>query len=113
MMLTARFAAFYFLAIIVGCSSSYTVEVEEGLPNRVYLNFDKGTSVKVGDQFALYQYHQASPSGSGHAHGGGGSSTLRHDVGRVRVVRIVNEIQAEVVVISGRAEAGLLIEEFR
>lgn len=98
--------------IFYGCaSSSYSIHVIDGLSREVYLTFSKGADVKVDDVFVLY-HDQMAPSnttgGGGHAgHGGGGSSMVRHTIGRVQVIRLVDENHALVKVLSGEIEEGV------
>lgn len=101
--------------ILNGCSSSsYGIRVIDGAPKEVYLTFSKGTYVNVGDIFVLYHIQQAPASGSGHgAHGGhgGGPLNLKHEVGRVQVIKVADETHALVKVLSGYAEDGLNAEK--
>jgi len=100
------------IATLAGCSSSYTIQVIDGMPNEVYLKFDKGADVKVGDIFVLYRMMPA-PSGGSHAghQGSSGPMNLKVGIGRVQVVRIVDEFHAEVKILSGRVENGVSAEK--
>ena len=103
--------------ILYGCSSSYGIRIIDGLRKETYLTFSKGSPVNVGDVFMLYHMRQAPASGSGHGghggHGGGGGGplNLKHEVGRVQVIKIADETHALVKVISGYAEDGLNAEK--
>jgi len=104
--------------VLYGCSSSsYSIRVIDGLPKETYLTFSKGSPVNVGDVFVLYHMQQAPASGSGHGghggHGGGGGGplNLKHEVGRVQVIKIADETHALVKVLSGYAEDGLNAEK--
>ncbi len=104
--------------VLFGCSSSYTLHVIDGLPKQVYLTFDKGTEVKVGDVFVLYrmeQVHQSNEQHGGHGGHGGSSSSgvarIKQEVGRVEVVGITHETRATVKILSGNVEDGLSAEK--
>ena len=108
--------------ILSGCSTSYRIQVIDGLPREIYLTYSKGTDVKVGDIFALYEVHRPQSSGSMEGHGGhgghgsqGGESQpiMKHERATVLVVRIVDEVHAAVRVLSGEAAEGLEVEKLR
>lgn len=100
---------------IIGCSSSYTIQVIDGLPKEIYLKFDKGADVKVGDIFVLYRMLPPPSGGGGShvAHGAGGPMNLKREIGRVQVVQIVDEIHASVKILSGVVEDGVSAEKMR
>jgi hypothetical protein len=104
--------------ILYGCSSSsYGIRVIDGLPKETYLTFSKGSPVNVGDVFVLYHIQQAPASGSGHGghggHGGGGGGplNLKHEAGRVQVIKIADETHAVVKILSGIAEDDVQVEK--
>ena len=106
------------LLLSSGCGSSYNIRVIDGAPKEVYLTFSKGADVKVGDIFVLYRTQESSSMGgqqAGHAghggHGGGGQLSVKQEVGRVQVIRIVGETHASVKVLSGIVEDGLKAEK--
>jgi hypothetical protein len=102
--------------IFYGCASSASsIHVVDGLSREVFLTFSKGTDVRVHDVFVVYHV-QVSPrsatGGGGHAgHGGGGAVNLRHTIGRVQVIELVDERHALVKVLSGQVEEGALAEK--
>ncbi len=99
---------------IIGCSSSYTIQVIDGLPKEVYLKFDKGADVKVGDIFVLYRMLPPPRGGSSHgAHGAGGPMNLKQEIGRVQVAQIVDELHASVKILSGVVQDGVTAEKLR
>jgi hypothetical protein len=110
--------AFALLLLASGCSSSsYGIRVIDGLPKETYLTFSKGSMVSVGDVFVLYHIQQAPASGGGHGghggHGGAGSGplNLKHEVGKVQVIRIADETHALVKILSGIAEDDVQAEK--
>ncbi len=96
-------------------SSSYGIRVVDGLPKETYVTFSKGSGVQVGEVFILYRMQQPPVSSGSHAghggHGSGGELNLKEEVGRVQVVKIVDETHALVKVLSGNAEDGLKVEK--
>jgi len=99
-----------------GCGSiSYGIHVVDGLPKETYLTFSKGSPVSVGDVFVLYRIQEAPSSGGGHGghsgHGVGGSAKMKHEVGRVQVIKMADETHALVKILSGYAEDGLKAEK--
>jgi hypothetical protein len=103
--------------LFVGCASSFGIQVVQGLPEEVYLTFAKGTSVEVGEVFVLYHVERTSAGGGGGGHTGhgggaqgGGGANMRHEVGRVQVVRIADDTHALVKVLSGTASEGRVVE---
>lgn len=106
------FAVVFVMLGIIGCSSSFTIQVIDGLPKEVYLKFDKGADVKVGDVFVLYRVLTPSGGGGSHgAHGAGGPMNLKQEIGRVQVVQIADETHALVKILSGIVEDGLTAEK--
>jgi hypothetical protein len=108
--------------ILSGCGTSYRIQVIDGLPKEVYLNYSKGADVKVGDMFRLYEVHRPGPSGasqaygghSGHGGQGGGSQpAMKHEKAIVQVIRIVDEVHAAVKVLSGEVVDGLEAEKLK
>jgi hypothetical protein len=101
--------------VLYGCSStSYGIRVVEGLPKETYLTFSKGSPAGVGDVFILYHIQQPPASGGGHGgHGGAGSGSLnlKHEVGRVQVIKIADETHALIKILSGIAEDGVQVEK--
>ena len=103
--------------LFAGCVPSFGIQVVQGLPEEVYLTFPKGTNVQVGEVFMLYHVERTASGGGGggHAgHGGGGGGggaqvNIRHEVGRVQVVRIADDTHALVKVLSGTASEGLTV----
>lgn len=109
--------SFAFLLFLAGCSSaSYSIRVVDGLPKETYLTFSKGSPVQVGDVFMLYHL-QPAPASSGGGHGGhgggggGGTVNLKHEIGKVQVVKIADETHALVKVLSGYVEDGVKAEK--
>lgn len=99
---------------LAGCASSFGIQLVRGLPEEVYLTFAKGTNVQVGEVYVLYHVQKTSAAGGGgdHArHGGGGQVNVRHEIGRVQVVRIADETHALVKVLSGNASEGVAVEK--
>jgi hypothetical protein len=100
---------------LTGCSTQYGIQVIQGLPEEIYLTFDAGSQVQIGDVFILYHVQQAlggSGGGGGHSgHGGGKVSVVRHEVGRVQVVRLADATHAQMKVLSGTVSEGLTIEK--
>ena len=109
-----KLAVVFVSVSIVGCSSSYTIQVIDGLPREVYIKFDKGVDVNIGDMFILYRMQPPSSGGShsGH-HGSAAPLNLKQEVGRVRVTRIMDDMRAEVKVISGNVEEGFTVEKLK
>ncbi len=107
------------LLILSGCSTSYHIQVIDGLPTEVYLNYSKGADVKVGDMFVLYEVHRPGPSSvsqghGGHGgHGGGSQPAMKHEKAIVQVIRIVDEVHAAVQVLSGEVVDGLEAEKLK
>lgn len=99
--------------LLSACSSSYEIQVIDGLPRKVYLTFSKGADVKVGDIFVLYRHQQPSTSSGHDGHRGGGQLNLKREIGRVRVVRIVDEQQAAPEVLSCQVETGTVAEKLK
>ncbi len=102
--------------ILSGCGTSYRIQVIDGLPKEVFLNYSKGADVKVGDIFVLYEVHhpQSSSAHQGHAgHSGGGQPAMKHEKAVVEVIRIVDEVHAAVKVLSGEVEDGLEAEKLK
>ncbi|MDP2884727.1 MAG: hypothetical protein Q8P51_06875 [Ignavibacteria bacterium] len=102
--------------ILSGCSTSYRIQVIDGLPKEVYLNYTKGADVKVGDIFVLYEVHRPQPSSAhqGHGgHGGGSQPIMKHEKAMVQVIRVVDELHAAVKVLSGQVEDGLEAERLK
>lgn len=99
---------------ILGCSSSYTIQVIDGLPREVYIKFDKGADVNIGDIFILYRMQQP-PSGGSHSghHGSAGPLNLKQEVGRVQVTRIMDDMRAQAKVVSGKVEEGFTAEKLK
>lgn len=94
-----------------GCGySHYAIRTTDG--QHIYLNYEEGTDVRVGDVYVLYQII---PIQSGIGHGGHGAhrGTQKRELGRVRVIRIADETRAEVEVIFGTLEEGIQIERLR
>ena len=105
------------MGTIAGCSgSSYSIHVIEGMTRDTFRAFSKGADVKVGEIFSVYQV-QTPPEGpngaGGHARHGRGSSmpSLRHTIGRVQVVELVDETHARVKVLSGHVDEGALAQD--
>ena len=96
---------------VSSCSTSYRIQVLDGLPKEVYLIFSKGADVKVGDLFILYQYHQPSTSSGGHNHGASAPLPHKQELGIVKVMRLVDETRAEVELVSGQIGDGLEAEK--
>ena len=100
---------------LTGCTTHYGIQVIQGLPEEIYLTFDAGSQVQIGDVFILYHVQQAlggSGGGGGHSgHGGGKVSVVRHEVGRVQVVRLADATHAQMKVLSGTVSEGLTIEK--
>ncbi|OGU30643.1 MAG: hypothetical protein A2X67_08265 [Ignavibacteria bacterium GWA2_55_11] len=98
--------------MISGCSTSYRVQVIDGLPQEVYLTYPKGANMHVGDLFILYEVHQMQPNSDAQDHDGhsghsrGTPSTMRMERALVEVVRIVDEERALVRVLTGEAKEG-------
>lgn len=108
------FAVVFVMLGIIGCSSSYTIRVIDGLPKEIYLTFGKGADVKVGDVFVLYRVVTPSGGGGSHgAHGAGGQMNLKQEIGRVQVVQIVDELHASVKILSGVVQDGVTAEKMR
>ncbi len=109
--------AFAFVLFLAGCSSaSYSIKVVDGLPKEIYLTFTKGSPVQVGETYTLFHLQQApASSGGGHGghggHGGGGTVNLKHEIGKVQVVKIADETHALVKVLSGYVEDGVKAEK--
>jgi hypothetical protein len=105
--------------MLTGCSTSYRIQVIDGLPREVYLTYTKGADVKVGDMFRLYEVHQPAPSSAsqghgGHGgHGGEGQPAMKHEKAMVQVVRIVDEVHAAVKVLNGQVDDGLEAEKLK
>ncbi len=106
------------LGLFLGaCSSpSYSIRVVDGLPKETYLTFSKGSPVQVGEIYVLFHLQQApASSGAGHGghggHGGGGTMNLKHEIGKVQVVKITDDIHALVKVLSGYVEDGVRAEK--
>lgn len=102
--------------ILSGCSSSYRIQVVEGLPREVYLNYSRDAIVRVGDLFLLYEVHRPEPtsanqnhsSHSSHSdHGGGIQPPRRQEKALVEVIRIVDEGRATVRILSGEVADGM------
>ena len=98
---------------ISACSSSYEIQVVDGIPREVYLTFSRGDDVNVGDIFVLYRQQLPPPSSGHEGHGAGGRPNLKREIGRVRVVRIVDEERATVEVLSGQVETGMQAEKMK
>jgi hypothetical protein len=102
--------------LLVGCASSFGIQVVQGLPEEVYLTFDQGTNVQIGEVYILYHVQQSLTGGGGGGHSGhgsgqgGGRVSVRHEIGRVQVVRIADETHALVKVLYGTASEGLTVE---
>jgi len=104
--------AMFVLLSIVGCNSFYTIKVIDGLPQEVYLKFDKGADVQVGDVFVLYRVVLPSVGASSHAaHRPGSSLTRKQPIGKVKVIKIADETHAFVTILSGTAEDGVIAEK--
>jgi hypothetical protein len=105
--------------MISGCATSYRIQVVDGLPQEVYLNYTKGADVKVGDMFVLYEVHRPQPSSvpqghGGHGgHGGGGQPAMKHEKAMVQITSIVDEVHAAVKVLTGQVEDGLEAEKLK
>ncbi|MBI5473554.1 MAG: hypothetical protein HY961_14540 [Ignavibacteriae bacterium] len=108
-----------FPLLLVGCGSpSYSIRVVDGLPKETFLTFSKDSAPNVGDVFVLYRLQQApASSGSGHGghggHGGGGGGpiNLKHEIGKVQVVKIADETHALVKILFGYVEYGVKAEK--
>lgn len=108
------------LLTLTGCGTSYRIQVIEGLPKEVYLNYSKGANVKVGDLFRLYEVHRPEASGASQGHGGhgghgGGMSqpAMKHEKAIVQVISIVDEVHAAVKILSGEVQDGLEAEKLK
>lgn len=112
-----KVASFTLVLLLSGCSaSSYSIKLVDGLPKETYLTFSKGSPVQVGEIYALYHLQQApASSGGGHGghggHGGGGTINLKHEIGKVQIVKIADETHALVKVLSGYVEDGVKAEK--
>jgi hypothetical protein len=102
-----------FLLFVAGCApTTYTIRTNEDSPSDVFLVFSKSANAKPGNKFVVYRtltMSSSNTSGGGHQHGsghGGGSHTMREDIGKVEIIEMLDETYARVKVLSGTIENG-------
>ncbi len=100
------------LFLAAGCASTYTIRTNEDSTNDVFLIFSKSANAKPGNKFVVYRTRTISSpntNAGGHQHGGGhggGSHTMREEIGKVEIIEVLNETYARVKVLSGTIENG-------
>ena len=105
--------------LVAGCTSTYTIRTNEDSPNDVFLIFSGSATAKSGNKFVVYRTRtMSSPStnAGGHQHGGGhggGSHTMREDIGKVEIIEVLDETYARVKVLSGTIEDGAHADKLR
>lgn len=101
------------LLFVAGCApTTYTIRMNEDSPTDVFLVFSKRANAEPGNKFVVYRtVTMSSPntSAGGHQHGGGhggGSHTMREEIGKVEIIEVLDETYARVKVLSGIIENG-------
>jgi hypothetical protein len=101
------------LLFVAGCASTtYTIRTNEDSPNDIFLVFSKRANAEPGNKFVVYRTRTMSApntNSGGHQHGGGhggGSHTMREEIGKVEIIEVLGETYARVKVLSGTIENG-------